>query len=453
MTLKILKNADVVVSMDDDRNEYKSGYLAFKDGVITAIGEGEPPSQLSEKATIIEDVKGCVITPGLVNTHHHLFQTITRGVPAAQNSLLFGWLETLYPIWSKLRSEDVYASAKLGLAELAATGCTLTSDHHYLYPNDVTLDDTIHAAQDVGIRLLATRGSMSIGQSKGGLPPDTLTENENDILEDCIRVIDKFHSSNPDGKIQIGVAPCSPFSVSQDLMKNSAILARDKGVRLHTHLAENIEDVKYSLENFGCRPGQYAEDLGWVGEDVWHAHCVQLDESEIELFAKTKTGVAHCPCSNCRLGSGIAPVKDMIHAGIPVGIGVDGSASNDIAHLLNETRQSLLLQRVKYGADAITAREVLELSTRGGADILGRPDCGRIAIGCRADIAVWDMTNLHSAGNWDPVSALVLSGPNSARHLIVEGDFIIKDDNFTQFDIEQTIQSANASTQYLIKNS
>jgi cytosine/adenosine deaminase-related metal-dependent hydrolase len=333
-------------------------------------------------------------------------------------------------------------SALAGLAELALSGCTLTSDHLYLFPNGSRLDDTIHAAGEIGMRFHPTRGAMSIGESEGGLPPDALVEREADILNDCIRVIDAFHDPRPGAMVRVGVAPCSPFSVSRDLMRDAALLARDKGVMLHTHLAENDEDIAYSLAQFGCRPGQYAEDLGWTGDDVWHAHCVKLDGAEIDLFARSRTGVAHCPCSNCRLGSGIAPVRAMRDAGVKVGLGVDGSASNDAANLVGEARQAMLLQRVANGADAMSAREALEIATRGGADVLGRPDCGRIEVGARADVAIWDVSGVESAGSWDP-AALLLTGPTRVRDLFVEGRQVVRGGQVTTIDLPRVVEQAN----------
>ena len=318
-------------------------------------------------------------------------------------------------------------SALTGLAELALTGCSTSSDHVYLYPNGSRLEDTIDAAREIGLRFHPTRGAMSIGVSNGGLPPDSLVEAEAAILEDMIRVVDAFHDPSEGSMVRVGLAPCSPFSVSTDLMRDTALLARDKGVRLHTHLAENDEDIAYSLDKFGCRPGQYAEDLGWTGEDVWHAHCVKLDAGEIDLFARSGTGVAHCPCSNCRLGSGIAPVRAMRDAGVRVGLGVDGSASNDAGSLIGETRQMMLLQRVQNGADAMSAREALEIATLGGAQVLGRSDIGSIEVGKRADLAVWDVSGLEAAGAWDPVAALVLAGPMKVRDLLVEGRQVVRD--------------------------
>jgi cytosine/adenosine deaminase-related metal-dependent hydrolase len=429
----LIKGAVAVLTMDDARRELAGADVLICGGVIADIGVG-----LDAGGAEIVLATGCVVTPGLVNTHHHLYQTLTRAVPGGQDALLFGWLQTLYPIWARFGPEEMYISAQIGLAELALSGCTMTSDHLYLFPNGSRLDDTIAAAGDVGLRFHPTRGAMSIGESDGGLPPDSLVEKEAAILEDCIRVIDAFHDPSEGAMVRVGVAPCSPFSVSRDLMRDAAILARDKSVMLHTHLAENDEDIAYSMEKFGCRPGQYAEDLGWTGPDVWHAHCVKLDGQEIDLFSKSKTGVAHCPCSNCRLGSGIAPVRAMRDAGVKVGLGVDGSASNDGGSLVGEARQMMLLQRVANGADAMSSREALEIATRGGAQVLDRDDCGQIAVGKRADIAVWDVSGLQSAGSWD-VAAFLLAGPTSVRDLFVEGRRIVADGRVVSFNLERAI--------------
>ena len=430
----LIRRAAAVVTMDDEGRELAGADVLIRGGAVAAVGVN-----LAAPGAEVVEAKGCVVTPGLVNTHHHLYQTMTRAVPGAQDALLFGWLRRLYPIWARMGPEEIRVSALVGLAELALSGCALTSDHLYLYPNGARLDDTIDAAREIGLRFHATRGAMSIGESAGGLPPDSLVENEHSILSDCIRVIDSFHDSDKGAMIRIGVAPCSPFSVSRELMRDAALLARDKGVMLHTHLAENDEDVAYSLANFGCRPGQYAEDLGWTGPDVWHAHCVKLDAAEIGLFAQSRTGVAHCPCSNCRLGSGIAPVRALRDAGVPVGLGVDGSASNDAGSLIGEARQAMLLQRVALGADAMSPREALRLATRGGAEVLGRDDCGRIAPGMRADLAIWDMTGVEAAGAWDPVAALVLCGPGRARDLFVEGRQVVRDGQVTSIDLPRVI--------------
>jgi cytosine/adenosine deaminase-related metal-dependent hydrolase len=428
----LIRRADLVLTMDDRRRELAGQDILVRDGVIAKIGTG-----LTTDGETIE-AAGCLVTPGLVNTHHHLYQSLTRAVPGAQDALLFGWLKTLYPIWARFGPEEIRVSALTGLAELALSGCSLTSDHLYLYPNGARLDDTIDAAREIGLRFHPTRGAMSIGESLGGLPPDALTEAEPRILADMIRVVDAFHDPAPGAMVRVGLAPCSPFSVSRELMRDTALLAREKRVMLHTHLAENKEDVAYSLDRFGCRPGQYAEELGWTGADVWHAHCVKLDAEETGLFARSRTGVAHCPCSNCRLGSGIAPLRAMRDAGVRVGLGVDGSASNDSGNLAAEARMAMLLQRVARGADAMSAREALEIATRGGAEVLGRDDCGRLAPGMRADIAVWDLSGIEAAGAWDP-AALLLAGPTRVRDLLVEGRPVVRDARLTTIDLAATL--------------
>jgi len=445
VTLTVIRNADVVVCMDDARREIADGAVAFRGGVIEAVGTTADLAKLTDTADTVIDARGCVVTPGLVNTHHHLFQSLTRALPDAINAPLFDWLKCLYPVWGRYRSEDIFASTQLGLAELALSGCSLSSDHLYLFADGVTLDDSIAAAQGIGIRFHATRGSMSVGESSGGLPPDALVEREPAILADTIRVIDRFHDASEGAMVRIGVAPCSPFSVSQGLMRDAAALARDKQVMLHTHLAEDADDVAFSLERFGCRPGQYAEDLGWTGPDVWHAHCVQLDAAEIGLFARTRTGIAHCPSSNCRLGSGIAPLKAMFAAGVPLGLGVDGSASNDSGHMLLEARQATLMQRAIGGPSAFDPRDALYLATRGGAQILGRSDCGLIAPGKRADLAVWNMSDIASLGAWDKVAALILSPPAGVRDLFVEGRAVVRDGDLIQADRQTILRAAERS--------
>ncbi|MBL9074735.1 8-oxoguanine deaminase [Tabrizicola sp.] len=431
----LIRNADIVVTMNARRDELSGADVLVRGGAIAAVGSG-----LVAPGAEVIDGAGCVVTPGLVNTHHHLYQTLTRAVPGGQDALLFGWLKTLYPIWARFGPEEMFVSAQVGLAELALSGCTMTSDHLYLYPNGARLDDTVAAAGEVGLRFHPTRGAMSIGESAGGLPPDSLVEGEAAILDDMIRVVDRFHDPRPGAMLRVGLAPCSPFSVSRELMRDTALLARDKQVMLHTHLAENDEDVAYSLERFGCRPGQYAEDLGWTGADVWHAHCVKLDGSEIELFSRSGTGVAHCPCSNCRLGSGIAPVRAMRDAGMKVGLGVDGSASNDAGNLVAEARMAMLLQRVARGADAMSAREVLEIATLGGAQVLGRDDLGVIEPGKRADLAIWDLRGVEAAGSWDPVAALALCGPTRVRHLVVEGRQVVRDGQMVTLDLPRVLE-------------
>jgi len=430
----LLRGARRVLSMDDADTEWSDTDIRLRDGVIAEIGPGLPP-----EGAEIHDLSGCLVTPGLINTHHHLYQSMTRAVPGAQDAPLFGWLTTLYPIWARMGPDHMRVAAMTGLAELALSGCTMTSDHQYLFPNGARLDDTIDAARDVGLRFHPTRGAMSIGRSAGGLPPDSLVEDPDAILNDTIRVIDAFHDPAPGAMLRIGVAPCSPFSVSRELMRDAARLARDKGVRLHTHLAENDEDVRYSLDRFGCRPAQYAEDLGWTGPDVWHAHCVKLEPRDLPLFAASGTGVAHCPCSNCRLGSGIAPVAAMLASGVSVGLGVDGSASNDSGNLVAEARQAMLLQRVAQGGDAMSARAALRIATRGGARVLGRDDCGAIAVGMRADIAVWDLRGAASAGSWDD-AALLLAGPSQVRHLFVEGRQVVRDGQLITIDLPRVLE-------------
>ena len=414
--------------MDATRRAITAGDVLLRDGVIAAVGVDFPSDGCS-----VVNAEGCLVTPGLVNTHHHLYQTMTRAVPGAQDAALFGWLQTLYPIWAAMRPDDFFTSAQVGMVELLLSGCTTTADHLYLYPNGARLEDTIHAAQEIGMRFHPTRGAMSIGESDGGLPPDHLVEREAAILDDMIRVIDAFHDASHGSMLRVGVAPCSPFSVSRELMRDAAVLARDKSVMMHTHLAENNEDIAYSLERFGMRPGQYAEELGWTGPDVWHAHCVKLNPQEIALFARTQTGVAHCPCSNCRLASGIAPVRAMRDAGVPVGLGVDGSASNDSGNLMAEARQTMLLQRVAYGAGAMSPGEALEIATRGGAQILGRDDCGSLEVGKCADVVIWDMEDVSAAGNWDP-AAILLAGPSLARDVFVNGRQVVAEGHITTLD-------------------
>ena len=449
MATLLIRNATVVATMDDARREIADGAVFARDGVIEAVGATvDLPSDADE---IVEAPDHAVI-PGLVITHHHLFQNLTRAVPAAQNATLFQWLTTLYPIWCRIGPEHIHASALVGLAELAASGCTTSSDHLYLFPNGARLDDTIRAAREIGMRFTATRGSMSIGESGGGLPPDRLVEAEPAILADCRRVIETFHDARPGALINVALAPCSPFSVSQDLMRETAAMARQYKVRLHTHLAENDEDVAYSLARFGMRPGAWAESLGWVGADVWHAHCVRLDAGEIDLFARTRTGVAHCPCSNMRLASGIAPVRRLLDAGVPVGLGVDGSASNDGGHLLGEARQAMLLARVMGDPAALSARDALELATRGGARVLGRPDIGHLAPGMAADLAIYPLDGIAMAGAaWDPIAALVLCGPLAARHTIVGGRFVVRDGQIATLDMPRVLERHRALARDLMR--
>jgi 8-oxoguanine deaminase len=436
-----LKNA-LVATMDRDRRELQGAHIYILDGKIHGLGVDLPtPPDVGE--TI--DLSGFLVCPGLINTHHHMYQSLTRAVPAAQDASLFGWLKTLYPIWSRLTPEMIRISTQTAMAELLLSGCTTSSDHLYLYPNGSRLDDSIEGATEIGMRFHATRGSMSIGESKGGLPPDSLVESETQILKDTQRLIETFHDPSPHSMLRIAVAPCSPFSVSQNLMRESAVLARQYGVSLHTHLAENKEDVSYSLEHFGLTPARYAEALGWTGPDVWHAHCVQLDTEGIQLFGHTGTGVAHCPGSNMRLGSGIAPVVEMRKAGVRVGLGVDGSASNDGANQLAEARQAMLLQRVLGGPAALTARDALEMATRGGADVLNRDDIGQIAIGKAADLAIFNLNNIAFAGALhDPIAALLLCQPAPAAYTIVNGNIVVREGKLTTVELPDLISRHNA---------
>ena len=452
-TTLLIKNADLLCTMEQSESapfgaEISDSGLFARNGVIEQVGK---TINLPGTADQIIDMRGHVVVPGMVNTHHHMFQNLTRAVPAAQNTPLFGWLQTLYPIWSHIGPEHIYWSTALALAELALSGCTTSSDHLYLYPNGTRLDDSLAAAADIGLRFHGTRGSMSIGESKGGLPPDSLTEEEPTILSDCQRVIETFHDKERFAMQRIAIAPCSPFSVSMDLMRESARMARSYGVGLHTHLAENSEDIEYSLANFGMRPGDFIQAVEWTGQDVWHAHCVQLDATEIELFARTSTGIAHCPCSNMRLASGIAPVCEMLHAGVNIGLGVDGSASNDSGHMLNEARQAMLLQRVMKGGDAITARETLSMATRGGAAVLGRDDIGVLAPGYAADIAAFNIQGIDFAGaQWDLLAGLIFCASGNANYTIVNGKVIVDQGRLTTMNIAKLLEQHSAMTTDLI---
>ena len=433
MTRTLLaRNADVVVTMDAGRREIRGGGVYVEGRAIAAVGT---TAELPATADEVIDLAGHVVLPGLVNTHHHMFQTLTRAMPGAQDADLFAWLKALYPVWARMTPGMIRVSTQTAIAELLLSGCTTTSDHLYVFPNGARLDDAIEAASATGIRFHATRGSMSVGESRGGLPPDALVEDEDAILADTRRVIEAWHDPSRHAMLRIGVAPCSPFSVSRELMRESAALARSYGVSLHTHLAENDGDVAYSRERFGRTPAQYAEDLGWVGRDVWHAHCVKLDAEGIALFARTGTGVAHCPCSNMRLASGIAPVRRMRDAGVRVGLGVDGSASNDAGHLLAETRQAMLLQRVGSGTSAMGAREALEIATLGGAAVLGRDDIGALARGMSADFVAFDLRQPGYAGALgDPVAALVFCAPSNVAWSVVGGNVVVREGRIATID-------------------
>lgn len=430
----LIKNARVVVTMDDARREIVDGAVFVRGNVIEQVGN---TAELPQTADEVIDATGHVVLPGLINTHHHMYQSLTRVIPAAQDGELFNWLTNLYPIWANLTPEMVQVSTQTAMTELILSGCTTSSDHLYIYPNGCKLDDSIEAAQQVGMRFHAARGAMSVGQSKGGLPPDRVVEDEAAILKDAQRLIETYHDASRYAMQRIVVAPCSPFSVSRDLMRESSALARQYGVSLHTHLAENQNDIAYSREKFNMTPAEYAEDCGWVGHDVWHAHCVQLDDDGIYMFARTGTGVAHCPCSNMRLASGIAPIRKMIDRGVPVGLGVDGSASNDAGHMLGEVRQAMLLQRVGFGPDAMTARQALEIATRGSAKVLNRDDIGSLAPGMAADMVLFDLNQIGYAGALhDPVAALVFCTPTDVSHSIINGRVVVRDGVLTTLDTD-----------------
>jgi len=437
----LLDNATVVVTMDDARREIRDGAVLVANNRIEAVGTS---AELAGRAEARIDLAGHLVCPGLVNTHHHFYQTLTRAVPAAQDAELFTWLKTLYPIWARLTPEMARVSALTAMAELMLSGCTTSSDHLYLYPNGVRLDDTIEAAREIGMRFHATRGAMSLGESRGGLPPDTLVEEEGAILADMRRVAETYHDPARHAMLRVALAPCSPFSVTRDLMREAATLARNYGVGLHTHLAENDNDVAFTREQFGCTPTEYCEELGWLGPDVWHAHCVKLDAPGIRRFSDTRTGVAHCPSSNMRLASGIAPIRRMRDAGVQVGLGVDGSASNDGSHMLGEARQALLLQRAAGNPAAMPAREILEIATRGGAAVLGRDDIGVLGPGMSADIVAFRLDRLEFAGALhDPVAALVFCAPVSVAFSMINGQVVVRDGQLTTVDVPALVERHN----------
>lgn len=444
----LLRHAQVLVTMDGQRREIADGGLFARGGVIEQVG---PTADLPATADTVIDATDQVVIPGLVNTHHHLYQTLTRAVPGAQDSELFGWLSTLYPIWARLTPEMLHTSTQLGMAELLLSGCTTTSDHLYIFPNGCTLDDTVHAAATTGLRFHAARGAMSVGRSQGGLPPDGVVETEPAILADTQRLIERFHDPARFAMQRIVVAPCSPFSVSTGLMRDAALLAREHGVHLHTHLAENDNDIAYTREKFNCTPAQYAEDLGWLGPDVWHAHCVKLDADGIARFAATGTGVAHCPGSNMRLGSGAAPIRAMRDAGVPVALAVDGSASNDSSHLLGEARLALLLQRVAFGAPAMGAREMLEIATLGGARVLGRDDIGALAPGMACDFVSVKLSEPGLAGSeGDPVAALLFGQVPQVHCAVVQGRELVRGGEPTVIELPRLVHEHRRLSRQLL---
>jgi cytosine/adenosine deaminase-related metal-dependent hydrolase len=452
MSTLLIRNASLLATFDDQEREIPNGGLYIRDGFIEQVGSS---SELPETADEVLDLEGHVVLPGLINTHHHFYQTLTRAVPASQDANLFNWLVTLYPIWARMQPEDIYISTITALAELSLSGCTTASDHLYIFPNGSRLDDQIQAGLDIGVRLHASRGSMSRGESQGGLPPDSVVEDEDFILKDSQRLIEQYHDPNPGSMTQVVLAPCSPFSITGDLMKSSANLAREYGVQLHTHLAETEDEEQFCLDMFGFRPVPYMEQVNWIGTDVWFAHSVHVNDDEYSLYARTGCGVAHCPSSNMRLASGLPPIQKMLNIGVKVGLGVDGSASNDGSHMLGEVRQAMLLSRLGAGLEGaslstddalplMTARQALRIATRGSAAVLGRDDIGSLEVGKCGDFFAVDLQQLNfSGGLHDPLAALVFCAPVKADYTVVGGKFIVKDGNLQTIELQPHIEKHN----------
>jgi 8-oxoguanine deaminase len=445
----LVKNAELLVTMDGMRHRIPGGGVFVRDNAIEQVG---PTEELPAEADRVIDARGMIVLPGLVNCHHHLYQTLTRAVPGAQDAGLFCWLNTLYPIWAGLTPEALYTSALVGLAELALSGCTTASDHLYIYPNGCRIDDEIRAAHEIGVRFQPCRGAMSLGESQGGLPPDSVVEDESFILRDMQRAIEAYHDPAPYAMTRIAVAPCSPFSVTPDLMREAAALGRSYHVELHTHLAETLDEEAFCLREFGRRPVAYAQELGWVGKDVWHVHCVHLNRDEIELFAETGTGVCHCPSSNMRLASGIAPVRTYLDRGVRVGLGVDGSASNDSSHMLAEARMALLLQRVPGDPAGLSAEEALWMATAGGAQVLGRDDVGHLAPGKAADLIGLRLDRVEYAGALhDPLAATLFCAPQQVDLSIVNGRVIVEEGRLLTVDLRPVIERHNSIAKALLR--
>jgi cytosine/adenosine deaminase-related metal-dependent hydrolase len=453
MVTLLVKNAAVIATMDGERREISDGGLFVENGWITRVG---PMATLPQTADSVVDASGHLVLPGLVNTHHHMYQTLTRGVPGAQNAGLFDWLRTLYPIWAYLTSQDVVTATRTALAELALSGCTTAFDHQYLWPNQSSVDDQVRAAGDIGLRFHASRGSMSLSEKDGGLPPDSVVQTEEEILADTERVIDAHHDSAPGAMVRVVVAPCSPFSVTMREMRSAAELARAKGVHLHTHLAETSDEDEFCMATYGMRPVELAEDVGWMGDDVWFAHGVHINPAEVARMGVAGTGVAHCPTSNMRIASGIAPVAGYRAAGVRTGLGVDGSASNDSSHLLAEARQALMLNRLAVAPGVgegpqLTARQALELATIGGAAVLGRDDIGSLQAGKAADFVTIDLDRLEYAGSeWDPVAAAVLFHPTRVSNTYVHGRAVVRHGRLVTADEEQLAADHRAATRRLM---
>ena len=459
MNTLLVKNTTMLVTMDDHQREIPDGGLFARNGFIEQVGHS---SELPKTADEVLDLSGYILLPGLINTHHHFYQTLTRVVPAAQDANLFNWLKTLYPIWARLKPEDIFVSTQTALAELALSGCTTASDHLYLFPNGSRLDDEIVAAKEIGLRIHASRGSMSLGESKGGLPPDSVVDTEDNILKDSQRLIEQYHDPKPGAMVQIVLAPCSPFSVTGDLMKQSAALARQYNVHLHTHLAETKDEEVFCLQKFGHRPVSYMQALDWIGNDVWFAHAIYINQHEIGIFSQHGCGVAHCPSSNMRLASGIAPIRDYMAAGVNVGLGVDGSASNDSSHMLGEIRQAMLLARLRAGIEGaslsgkgtppiMTARQALHLATRGGAAVLGRKDIGSLEPGKCADFFAINLNRLDFAGALhDPVAAAIFVQPVKTDYTVVHGRFVVREGHLVTLDEARLVEKHNHNARNLL---
>ena len=440
-----------IATVDAVGNEYESGYVAIEGNRIVAVGEGPAPEERARDAERI-DGRGCLATPGLVNCHHHLYQWATRGL--AQEATLFEWLVELYPVWALIDEEIEAAAARAGLAALATSGCSMSTDHHYVFPRGAgdLLVVEVEAAREIGLRFHPCRGSMDLGESRGGLPPDEVVEDRDEILSACESALDRFHDPSFDSMLRVALAPCSPFSVTRELMAETAEFARERGVRLHTHLAETKDEEVFCKEKFGVRPVEYLEDLGWLGDDVWLAHCVHLNGAEIQRFGETGTGVAHCPSSNGRLGAGIAPIAALVGAGVPVGLGVDGAASNEAGELGQEMRQALLMARIAGGPRVMTARRALELATIHGARCLGRQDeIGSLQPGKLADIALWRMEDLGHAGIDDPVAALVLGPARPVELLLVNGRPVVEGGELRTADEAEISRGISAASGRLAK--
>ena len=453
MSRLLISGCEAVVTMDDAGTELSGGSILVEDGVIAWVGTGSPPAGTPTDAEVL-NARGCVAIPGLVNTHHHLYQVLTRA--RAQQHNLFGWLTELYPVWAGLDAEWVRVAAATGLAELALSGCSTSTDHHYVFPAGAgdLLEAEIAAARAVGVRFHPCRGSMDLGASKGGLPPDEVVQDTDVVLAETERAVRRFHDPGPGAMVRIAIAPCSPFSASERLVRESAALARRLGVRLHTHIAETADEETFCRERFGCTPVELLEQLGFLGADAWLAHAVRLSTEDVRLIAASGTAIAHCPTSNLRLGSGTAPIRELVDAGVPVGIGVDGSASNDGGHMLGEVRQALLVARGRSGPGAMGAREALRLGTQGGAACLGRDDLGSIEPGKRADLALFDLTGLATAGvDDDPVAGIVLAWPQRVRHLLVEGRFVVRDGALATVDETALAAEAHAMARRIIERS